>query len=253
MTVETKQIIERFHEGRTKGTRDYYMRTGRHIQHDEQSRNFEIARKVVKIHSVTHGLEAKALDQGDLGSCTGNAGGQWLNCAANVTARVKFNNKVFDGVRFQGRKYCTEDNAIQIYSGGTNYDDIPGAYPPLDTGGTSLGIGKYLSAIGVISAYHWTFDYKSFLSALMAGPVLLGINWYDEMFDPDGFGVIKIDGRLAGGHELLARGYDFRKKRVRLRNSWSPKWGIMGDCWIGDEDLEQLLIHEQGDAMVPVL
>ncbi len=46
-------------------------RLGRHVEHDARSRNFPAA--VAPIADVKHVRHGKPFDQGDLGSCTGNA------------------------------------------------------------------------------------------------------------------------------------------------------------------------------------
>ena len=56
-------------------------RLGRHVEHDNRSKQFAFLGKRVKPEKkTTHWTSAAApLDQGELGSCTGNALAQWLN------------------------------------------------------------------------------------------------------------------------------------------------------------------------------
>ncbi len=37
--------------------------------------------------------------------------------------------------------------------------------------------------------------------------------------------------RVLGGHEVLAVGYDERRNKVLVRNSWGADWGDGGYCW----------------------
>ncbi len=37
---------------------------------------------------------------------------------------------------------------------------------------------------------------------------------------------------LEGGHAVMAVGYDDAKKRILVRNSWGPKWGLKGHFWM---------------------
>ena len=46
-------------------------RLGRHVEHNPQSRAFSVGTAAVK--TVTYRRHGKAFDQGELGSCTGNA------------------------------------------------------------------------------------------------------------------------------------------------------------------------------------
>ena len=42
---------------------------------------------------------------------------------------------------------------------------------------------------------------------------------------PDKNGVIKIGGRLSGGHAYVINGVDTKTKMFRLKNSWGKSWG----------------------------
>jgi C1A family cysteine protease len=35
-----------------------------------------------------------------------------------------------------------------------------------------------------------------------------------------------------GGNATMVLGYDDKNRMFLVRNSWSPKWGIDGYCWI---------------------
>ena len=67
-------------------------------------------------------------------------------------------------------------------------------------------------------------------AAIMAfGPVVLGMTWYNSWFMPVA-GVLPKPDTRAGGHAILAIGWDSRG--LRLRNSWGNRWGIAGDCYL---------------------
>lgn len=67
-------------------------------------------------------------------------------------------------------------------------------------------------------------------AAIMAfGPVVLGVSWYNSWFSPVA-GVLPKPDFVAGGHAILAIGWDSRG--LRLRNSWGTKWGLAGDCFL---------------------
>jgi C1A family cysteine protease len=66
------------------------------------------------------------------------------------------------------------------------------------------------------------------------------------MFYPDRRGIIRVGGRLAGGHAYLINGVDTNKKLFRLKNSWGRNWGQYGSAYISFSDMERL-IKEYGE------
>lgn len=67
-------------------------------------------------------------------------------------------------------------------------------------------------------------------AAIMAfGPIVLGTAWYNSWFSPVA-GVLPKPDFAAGGHAILAIGWDSRG--LRLRNSWGTRWGLAGDCYM---------------------
>lgn len=225
------------------------LSTGRVLNHDPQSRAFEHPRRIVRPVSVLHRLDAWALDQGNLGACTGFAAAQWLNCRISTYNRVAYN-------RFQyvtGKNLYTNNyDGRTLYSYATWHDPFDWVWLDVDGGSSGLGVAKALKAIGAIQRYEWTFTFNGFLAALQAQPVLVGTAWPDSMFDPDRNGIIHVTGNLdgAGGHEYLANGINWSRKLIRIRNSWSGQWGIRGDAYISFDDMEKLLAA-QGDCVVP--
>jgi hypothetical protein len=81
--------------------------------------------------------------------------------------------------------------------------------------------------------------------------VILGVDWFNNMVDPDENGIIRASGYVLGGHAILANGVNVKKKLVRLHNSWGPDWGLNGDCFISFDDLAKLL-RRNGEACVPL-
>ena len=65
---------------------------------------------------------------------------------------------------------------------------------------------------------------------LAFGPVVVGMSWDQAWFSPR-LGVLPApSGISAGGHAILAIGWDARG--LHLRNSWGPRWGLGGDCFL---------------------
>ena len=114
-------------------------RLGRHVEHDPRSWSFSAGTSAVK--TVTHQRHGKAFDQGDLGSCTGNAMAGLL---------------MTDPFWVQGRT-LTEADAVKLYKVATTLDSIPGKYPPTDTGSSGLGVMKAAVKAGYIAGYAHTF------------------------------------------------------------------------------------------------
>jgi len=120
--------------------------------------------------------------------------------------------------------------------------------------GTSVRAGaKVLQAEGRISEYRWAFDIDTVVNALLTtGPVVVGTNWYRDMFYPDAkTGLIKVSGALAGGHCYVLNGANRKTKLIRGKNSWSRDWGKRGNFYITFDDMDRL-IKEDGEACLAV-
>lgn len=211
-------------------------RLGRHVEHDPRSRAFSAGTAAIKtIRHVRHG---KAFNQGDLGSCTGNA-----------MAGVLMTEPLW----VRGRA-LTETNAVALYKVATKLDNIRGRYPPEDTGSSGVAVMKAAVQAHYIAGYAHTFSVGHLLGSLVLSPGILGVNWYDS-FDnpkPDGECPLPASATIRGGHEVELFGIDAEKKRVWCYNSWGPTWGGRknGTFYFSWKSLERLL-GEQGDATFP--
>jgi hypothetical protein len=145
-----------------------------------------------------------------------------------------------------------ESLAVDLYKMATTLDNVPGSYPPDDTGSSGLGVAKALKTWALATGYTHAFSPAALKSALQSGPAMLGIVWLNSMFDPRPDGTLSVDQKsgLAGGHEIVCSGWD--GARFRLDNSWGPAWGNAGSCWVTETDMVWLL-SQQGDVTVPAL
>ena len=215
-------------------------RLGRQVRHDARSRLYRAVTGEVRVVTKTWPRNIAILDQGDVGSCTGNA----LTGALGTSP-------VFENLP-AGHLLLDEALALRLYSEAEQLDG-DGSYPPNDYGSSGLSVCTAGKADGFLSGYTHAFGMQEVLQALMAGPVLLGINWYSSFDQPGTDGMVKIDAGawVRGGHEVLARGVDVASMSVLLDNSWGTGWGNAGSFSMGWDTLTRLLT-EDGDATVPV-
>lgn len=79
-------------------------------------------------------------------------------------------------------------------------------------------------------------------------PAVLGIRWYAGMTKPDSNNYIAPTGELQGGHAIIARGVDYTKKILILRNSWGSSYGNNGDCYLPFDAMTELF-KQNGEAV----
>jgi hypothetical protein len=222
-------------------------RLGRHVRHDPRSLQYLYpADEVAGLTSVRHERHIPVLDQGSLGSCTGNAAEGCVGTAVFFAA-VPDSNKA----KPTGNANGDEKQAVALYSAATKLDDAPGSYPPDDTGSDGLSVAKAAQKAGLISGYQHCTSLTSALKALSQQPVITGVNWYDSFDQPDANGLITITAgaQVRGGHEFVLDELDVEGKRVGFTNSWGESWGLAGRAYMSWSDFDQLL-GEQGDVTV---
>jgi hypothetical protein len=216
-------------------------RLGRHVVHDSRSlqylhqpRDGEVPQTMLWLRHIP------ILDQGDVGSCTGNA-----LVGAVGTSPV-------DDALPATHPALDENEALRIYSEAEVIDG-DGPYPPNDYGSSGLSVCKAAQHDGLISGYTWATSVTGMVSALQNGPVLIGINWYDSFDSPAGDGTIAISAgaQVRGGHELVLRGVDVTARRFKGDNSWGDGWGDHGSFQLTWDTMTRLL-DEQGDCAVPL-
>lgn len=226
------------------------------VHFDERSRNFPI-RAVVNTNAFkTTTWECNTFnDQGQEGACVGFG---WSHELASTPAPVPTNNTV----------------AFSLYKRAQQLDPWPGE----NYSGTSVLAGakavqELKNNVGqsYIAEYRWAFGLPDLLLALAhTGPVVLGLNWYEGMFDTDPLGFLRRTGALSGGHCILALGVyivlvagftgeptqlshlDLDNSYIVLHNSWGKDWGTGGKAKISLRDM-QTLLAEDGEACVPMV
>lgn len=217
-------------------------------RHDPRSRDYPIRPMLSAAATRRDRLWAHGpvTDQGREGACVGHA---WT---AEATAKPV----PVDLTRLKADAPETPDGfAHFLYGMAQRLDPWPGeAYS-----GTSVLAGAQAAQkMGLLREYRWAFGGVPDVADTVAarGPVVLGIPWYEAMYEAPG-GVLRRGGALVGGHAILAIGVTKSSTRisgqstVTLVNSWGPDWGVEGVAEISVDDLAGLL-REDGEACVPV-
>ena len=210
---------------------------GRHVEHDPASRGFAVPlEQPAPLQSVRWARRSPVFDQGQVGSCTGNAAAGWL---------------ATDNAQRPGQEGLTETHAVTIYSKATHLDRVKGIYPPTDTGSSGLAACKAMVRLGLTAGpYRHAFGLGHALHALQTGPALVGMTWLTGCDTPDPSGRVHYTGTVRGGHEILADGYDADLGLVHFTNSWGPSWGKDGTFCMSVEDFGKALA-DHGDVTVP--
>jgi hypothetical protein len=171
-------------------------------------------------------------DQGNTPQCVGYAWSHWISDAPIIHSGSQPN--ILPSLIY------TEAQKIDEWPG-ENYD------------GTSVRAGaKYLQNTNKIVSYYWGFDIDTLKNTVLnIAPVVVGTNWYYNMFFPDVNGLIKATGYLAGGHAYVINGVDTQKQLFRIKNSWGIGWGLQGHAFISFSDMTKL-ITQSGEICLAI-
>ena len=224
-----------------KAFRPIDSRLGRHLNHDSRSLAYQVKVDVSAFKSIRHESKIPVLDQGLLGSCTGNA-------AVKALSYGVFWPTV-DDILSETDTKLNEDYSVGVYSDATLLDPFAGAYPPTDTGSDGLSVAKVLKNRNRISGYQHATSIDAVLTALSKQAVIVGTEWRERMFYPNSAGIMSIEGAVAGGHEYVLDELDLENGLIGMQNSWSTGWGVEGRAYFYIEDFQNLLMAN-GDCTV---
>jgi papain like protease len=214
-------------------TRSGRRRLGRHVVHDPRSLRYPARERPLR--SVLHRRHCPPFNQGDTNGCTGFA-------AAGLLMTTPL---------FKPSRMLTEGDALNLYARGSHLDSFRGTFPTEDPGSSGLAVMKVAKQLGYVKEYGHAFGLDQALRALVAGPVITGVNWYESFDRPRGSdATLTKSGRAAGGHEFLVVGLDTSEKMVRACNSWGTEWGDGGYFQFSFELWDELL-HLHGDVTTP--
>jgi hypothetical protein len=237
-------------------------RLDRLYEEDWNSLNYPVTKLVGttairRPRSYTWGL-SQWLDQGNEGACVGF--GFSHEGAAFPVRILGITND------FARTKVYWPAQEIDEWAGGS----YPGATPFYE--GTSVLAGaKIMQRLGFYHSYYWALNIQELAIGVgLNGPAVIGVNWYEGMYDTDEKGFIAPTGQLAGGHCICVIGVkivwkswlnwftsrtwenvDLDRSYLVLHNSWGPSWGMNGRAKLTLRDADRLL-NEQGDACFPV-
>lgn len=167
------------------------------------------------------------LDQGNTGHCVGFSGAQWGN---TLPIDDKFVNQDGHDIYYECKVIDREPNQ--------------------ENGSSVRSLAKALKNRGRLSAYAFASNVDEFVTWIQTkGPVVMGTDWLDNMFDPAADGTVNVSGSIAGGHAYVANGYDSATQEIHFINSWSDTWGNKGHFKMAKADMENLFA-DYGEAMV---
>lgn len=207
---------------------------GRHVEHDPRSLAYQVQASGA-LQTVYWDRKIAVLDQGELGSCTGNAVTGALGTTPDFEA-LPASHAALD-----------ETFAKSVYSDAEIIDGGKGL-PTEDQGSSGLSVAKVCKNRGLISGYLHATSIAAMNTALQSGPVIVGVNWYEGFDTPDpSTGLVKISGSVRGGHEFEVIGYDVTSDTYTAWNSWGASWGLGGRFTFTGATMARLL-KEEGDC-----
>lgn len=214
-------------------------------RHDERSRDYPV-QQILPAHpriKPRMWAEGVVLDQGREGACVGFG---WTAALLASPERPAPQPDV----------EVAEAFAKDVYHEAQKIDEWPGE----DYEGTSVLAGaKTLARRNLIDSYRWAFGLNDVRDTVIwKGPVVIGIPWFEGMYDTDNHGVVDVSGDMVGGHCITLTGYHPYarlggkvREVFRWRNSWGTGYGRNGSGYIEAADLAWLL-NMRGEACIPI-
>jgi hypothetical protein len=215
---------------------------GRHIFIDSKSEAYP-AQTASQIVSVTHLSGGLPLNQGQVGSCTGEA----VTGVLNTVPHYK-----------PGQPTLGQRDAYAVYGAETRLEGSP--WPPNDPGGSGTEVCQAAKNMGWLRAYEHAVGIDQALGALVIRPVMTGINWFTSFDTPDENGLVVIakGATVRGGHEIFAIAIDAVNELVWFPNSWGLAYGvpylpagIPGGCFCMSFSTWARLLSQGGDVTIP--
>jgi hypothetical protein len=187
------------------------------------------------------------LDQGPDGACVGFAFSHELAARPGVVSGI--NNTYAKHLYWDAQR-------ADPWLGGS----YPDASPQYE--GTSTVAGAQVAKRrGFIKEYRWALNIMDLVTAVgYSGPAVMGVDWYEDMIDPDEGGYVHPYGDIVGGHCVCLIGVrivrtaigkvDMLRSYFVIHNSWGPDWGVDGRCGITLAEL--MVLWPAGDFCIPI-
>jgi hypothetical protein len=201
-------------------------RLGRHLDRGPVFDAHVVEAKGTEVLSKKWTRHVGPFDQGQVGSCVGNAA---EGCLAT------------DPFYIAGKTY-DEPGAVQIYEWSSAISSPGNSYPPNDCGSSGPASGQALENAHLISSYTHAVDLDGLLEGLQTAPASIGVPWMTTFDAPLGTGELQLTGAstVRGGHELEAEEVDVENQRVWITNSWGLSWSLQGRAWFSYATLTSL-------------
>jgi len=200
---------------------------------------------VLPTHVDLSGFLAPPFDQGQLGSCTGNAIANAIVYEQNrqlifrvIPSRlfIYYNERAMEGTTASDSGAQIRDGFKTIAAQGAcpedswPYTESQFAVKPPDS--------CYASALrDLVSSYLSVAQTVDAMRACLASgfPFVFGFTVYEsfESSQVAESGIVPMPAPgepIVGGHAVLCVGYDDAAQQFIIRNSWGPDWGQAGNC-----------------------
>lgn len=187
-------------------------------------------------------------NQGQLGSCTANASGSmWEFIAIKINAEtftpsrlfLYYNTRLMEGTQDYDSGAYIRDSLKSMVNEGIceesiwSYDDHSPKFTqrPADLCYTEGEKHQVLSYQKVLQ------NIQQVKGCLAEGyPFVFGFTVYESFFSIGANGKMPIpdftNESIAGGHAVMAVGYDDEKQAIIVRNSWGEEWGDQGHFYM---------------------
>lgn len=208
------------------------------------------------------GLNLPVYDQGELGSCTANAGVLYRRFLAQKFSKYSAPDQDLSRLflYYQERQLegdVQDDNGAQIrdvfkvlaQTGVCPEVDDPYVAAQFENAAINDSEPQLENATQYrIGAYHRVPNVDTARSVLASSyPIELGFVVYESFEDIGGNGVMpmpKSGEEIIGGHAVVIRGYDDNREMFFCQNSWSLAWGSGGCFWMPYDFLRDTSISQ---------
>jgi C1A family cysteine protease len=190
-------------------------------------------------------------DQGELGSCTGNAIAgaiqferlrQKLPSSEFTPSRlfIYYNERVIEHTVSSDSGAQIRDGIKTVVQQGACFEDSPQNAWPYDIAkfATPPDPGCYqIARTDEVASYARVAQIANQMKGCLAAgfPFVFGFTVYQSFESPavTKTGTVPMPSpseQVVGGHAVMAVGYDDTQQRFIVRNSWGPAWGQKGYC-----------------------